>query len=123
SVSARERFFHWEFEFPEVFFDAAGAPLAASGFDAVIGNPPWADAGAVAPFTRESGCYQLQSRGHANLYQVFAERMLQICAPGGRIGVVMPSVFLADHGCADLRRQVFGRCSVDAVLGFDNRER
>lgn len=123
SVSARERFFHWQLEFPEIFFDAEGAPLARPGFDAVIGNPPWADAGAVAAFTRESGCYRLQGRGHANLYQVFAERILQICAAAGRIGMVMPSGFLADHGCADLRREIFDQCSVDAVLGFENRER
>jgi hypothetical protein len=123
SIAARERFFHWHLEFPEAFFDEMGAPLSRPGFDAVIGNPPWADAGIVARFTRESGCYHLQGRGHANLYQVFAERVLQICAPGGRIGMVMPSGFLADHGCADLRRRFLDRCSVDAVLGFDNRER
>ncbi|MDE0263332.1 MAG: hypothetical protein OXJ37_13085, partial [Bryobacterales bacterium] len=35
SVAARDRFFHWELEFPDVF-DKAGA-----GFDALIGNPPW----------------------------------------------------------------------------------
>jgi len=33
--------FHWEIEFPEVFFDAAGARRADAGFDAIIGNPPW----------------------------------------------------------------------------------
>ena len=35
-VRERERFFHWELEFPEVFVDAA-----RPGFDAVLGNPPW----------------------------------------------------------------------------------
>jgi hypothetical protein len=35
-VRDRERFFHWELEFPEVFFD-----VQRKGFDAVIGNPPW----------------------------------------------------------------------------------
>jgi hypothetical protein len=39
--ASKRRFFHWELEFPEAFFDAQGARLAASGFDAVIGNPPW----------------------------------------------------------------------------------
>jgi hypothetical protein len=33
AVRDRERFFHWELEFPEVF--------AAGGFDCVLGNPPW----------------------------------------------------------------------------------
>jgi hypothetical protein len=32
----RERFFHWEIEFPEVFLDREHP-----GFDAVLGNPPW----------------------------------------------------------------------------------
>jgi hypothetical protein len=32
-IRDRERFFHWELEFPEVF--------AAGGFDCVLGNPPW----------------------------------------------------------------------------------
>lgn len=34
-VSRRKRFFHWELEFPDVF------NLTRSGFDAILGNPPW----------------------------------------------------------------------------------
>ena len=41
SIASRERFFHWTFEFPEIFRDANGEPLASPGFDAIIGNPPW----------------------------------------------------------------------------------
>ena len=33
--------FHWEVEFPEVFFDADGGRRPNAGFDAIIGNPPW----------------------------------------------------------------------------------
>ena len=66
-------------------------------------------------FSRESGCYPLQGRGHANLYQLFAERMLQLAAPGGRVGMLMPSGLLTDHGCADLRRAPVRRCTVDAI--------
>ena len=40
-IAARERFFHWTLEFPEIFCDAHGEPLAVPGFDAIIGNPPW----------------------------------------------------------------------------------
>lgn len=35
SLATKLRFFHWELEFPDVF-DRAG-----SGFDAMVGNPPW----------------------------------------------------------------------------------
>ncbi|MFQ5741381.1 MAG: Eco57I restriction-modification methylase domain-containing protein, partial [Acidobacteriota bacterium] len=34
-LAARHRFFHWELEFPDVF------ARAGSGFDALLGNPPW----------------------------------------------------------------------------------
>ena len=122
SVARRERFFHWELEFPEVFFDRSGGPRGDAGFDAIIGNPPWAAAGAITAFSRESGCYTLQGRGHANLYQLFAERMLQLAAPGGRVGVLMPSGLLTDHGCALLRQHLFEQCVVDAAIGFDNRD-
>jgi hypothetical protein len=120
-AAARERFFHWELEFPEVFFDAAGSPRAGAGFDAVIGNPPWAAAPVLAAFSRESGCYTLHGSGHVNLYQLFAERMLRLAAPGGRVGMLMPSGLLADHGCAALRAFLFDRCTIDALVGFDNR--
>lgn len=33
--------FHWEVEFPEVFFDLKGERRSDAGFDALIGNPPW----------------------------------------------------------------------------------
>src|SRR5262249_25193310 len=121
-VSARERFFHWEIEFPEVFFDEEGAPRPGAGFDAVIGNPAWAAAHVQTAFARESGCYTLQDAGHANLYQLFAERMLHLAAPHGRVGMIMPSGLLGDHGCAGLRRFLFEHSAVDAIIGCDNRD-
>lgn len=35
SIAEQQRFFHWELEFPEVFGEAS------SGFDCILGNPPW----------------------------------------------------------------------------------
>jgi hypothetical protein len=121
-ASRRVRFFHWELEFPEAFFDDRGERREDAGFDAVIGNPPWAAARELIAFSRESGCYRLQGRGHANLYQLFAERMLQLAAPAGRVGMLMPAGLLIDHGCATLRGHLFSRCAVDAAIGFDNRD-
>lgn len=40
-VLEQHRPFHWEFEFPDVFFGPDGQLLRSGGFDAVIGNPPW----------------------------------------------------------------------------------
>jgi type I restriction-modification system DNA methylase subunit len=41
AIAQERRFFHWELEFPEVFFDRNGQRLQNRGFDVVVGNPPW----------------------------------------------------------------------------------
>jgi hypothetical protein len=133
-VAVRERFFHWELEFPEVFFDSVGNAREKAGFDAIVGNPPWdalrtsidsMDEGksprALTRFSRDSGCYRLQSDGHANLYQLFTERALRLLEPHGRMGLLLPSGLITDHGCAQLRRTLLHDCRVDALLAFDNR--
>jgi hypothetical protein len=139
AIAAPRRFFHWELEFPEVFFDPQGRRLPLAGFDAVIGNPPWdmirADSGsggersearrdtsAIVRFTRDSGVYSNQSVGHANRYQLFVERGLALARRGGRLGLVLPSGIASDHGSAPLRRLLFSRAAVDALVGFDNRD-
>ena len=108
-----------------------------SGFDAIIGNPPWdmvrgdsgidetragkrIEAQQVTQFVRQSGIYQVQGRAHVNLYQL-VERALQLVRPGGRIGFVVPSGLVSDAGTAPLRRRLFDRADVDEVTGFDNR--
>ncbi len=138
AVAAARRFFHWELEYPEVFFDGDGRRLSRPGFDAVIGNPPWdmirADAGttearqrgreeaaSVVRFTRDSGIYSAQSDGHANRYQLFVERALALTRAGGRLGLVLPSGLATDQGSAGLRRKLFTTCDVDAFVAIDNR--
>ena len=132
--------FHWELAFPEVFFDADGRLRADSGFDAVIGNPPWdmvrADTGSVAiraeakartraalQFYRQSAAYSLQGNGHTNRYQLFLERALRLTRPAGRVGLILPSGIATDHGSAALRRHLFDRTAIDTWIGFDNRRR
>jgi hypothetical protein len=132
------RLFHWELEFPEVFFGSDGRRLENAGFHAVIGNPPWdmmrADAGSaesreqtrteIAPvlrFAHDSGIYTAQSKGHANRYQLFTERALALARHGGRIGLVLPAGLATDQGSAALRRRLLSDCDVDALVSFDNQ--
>ena len=135
TVAHRHRFLHWPLTFPDVFASEAARP---PGFDAVIGNPPWdmvrgdsGEAGTKAgrritarqmiEFTRQSGLYQVESRAHVNVYQLFVERALQLVRPGGRIGFVLPSGVVSDAGAAPLRQHLFDRAEVDEITGFDNR--
>ena len=140
AIAAHERFFHWTFEFPEIFRDARGEPLPAPGFDAIVGNPPWemlrgdrGDAGArdtartaaakLTHFARGSGVYTAQGDGHVNLYQLFLERSLGLLRHGGRLGMVLPSGLATDRGAAPLRRRLLDRTHVDALVSLENRDR
>jgi hypothetical protein len=129
--AAALRFFHWELEYPEVFFAADGARRENAGFDAILGNPPWemiradhetagATSGGLLRFTRDAGIYTAQSDGHANFYQLFTERAVALTRPGGRIGLVLPLGFATDHGSAALRRLLLAQCDADAMVGFSN---
>jgi hypothetical protein len=132
--------FHWSLEFPEVFYEADGSPRQPRGFDAVVGNPPWdmvradnggpgaraeARAGAegLLRFARDAGIYKGQGNGHANRFQLFVERALQLVRPGGRIGLVVPWGLLSDLGSARLRVLLFDRTTIDGLVGFDNADR
>ena len=140
AIAAQHRAFHWELAFPEVFFNRDGGLRSDGGFDAIIGNPPWdmlradigsqehrttarAFTGAELRFFRDSGVYALQGSGHANRYQLFLERALQLARPGGRLGLILPSGIGTDQGSAMLRRHLFDRTTIDTWLGFDNRRR
>ena len=130
--------FHWELEFPEVFFDTTGQRRPRAGFDAVLGNPPWevirADAGTsdarvqnrsrnsiVLRFIRSAGLYSSSSTGHPNLYQLFTDRAIALLRPGGRLGLVLPSGLATDYGSAELRRRLLRECDVDALVGLSNQ--
>ena len=118
--------FHWELEFPEVFFGSDGRRLENGGFDAVMGNPPWdmiraeacyADARedpggrVVLRFTRDAGIYTAQSDGHANHYQLFIERAVSLTRRGGRVGLVLPAGLATDTAA----RRCAAGCSARAT--------
>jgi hypothetical protein len=140
TIAARERFFHWTFEFPEIFHDPGGDPRAAPGFDAIVGNPPWemlrGDRGDVetrdtartaaaklTDFARGSGIYTAQGDGHVNLYHLFLERTLALLRRGGRLGMLLPSGLATDRGAAPLRRLLLDRNLVDSLISLENRDR
>jgi hypothetical protein len=136
AIATARRFFHWTFEFPEVFFDPEGRDRRDAGFDAVIGNPPWdmvrSDSGApdeqasgdhvrqLTRFARDSGVYTATSDGHPNRFQLFVERAVRLARPGGRVGLVLPSGLATDRGCAGLRRLLLERCDTEAIVGLEN---
>lgn len=74
-IASEKRFFHWELEFPDVF------RAAASGFDAILGNPPWdiAKPSSKEFFSNIDPLYRAYGKQEALAYQrqYFADATLE----------------------------------------------
>jgi hypothetical protein len=93
--------FHYQSHFADVF--------ARGGFDLIVGNPPWLRSEAIPAAMRKqlSGRYRWwrpQRRTYGNcpdLAVAFLERALELCAPGGVVGMLVPAkVATAAYGSA-----------------------
>ena len=122
--------FHWELEFPEVFFDSTHRRPEA-GFDAVIGNPPYdvlseketgKDLSQLRAFLKSQAVYTPSFRGKNNLYKLFLCRALDLLAEGGRLGFITPMAFLGDVQAADLRREILDRAAFTSVESFPQKD-
>jgi len=105
AISEEKHFFHWELEFPEVFYDEQGNRKDNAGFDAVVGNPPYvnfANMGAV-----ERQYYQLKyycTRNKSDLFALFLEAsLLSWLNSEGRHGFIVSSTWLSTDSFRPLR--------------------
>src|SRR5205085_9848889 len=84
--------FHWQIEFPEVFaVDAKGKMMG--GFDAIVGNPPFAGKNTLINGNREGYVDWLktiheESHGNADLVAHFFRRAFNLLKSGGCFGLI-----------------------------------
>ncbi len=109
-------YFHWELEFPEVFFDEYGRPKGdAAGFDAVVANPPYQ---VMENMSSQERSYYYSDKGtpatpmfftamhKVNLYALFTERGLQLNSKNGYWGYIMPYSWLSNSSFIRLRQEL-----------------
>lgn len=130
SVSQRVNPFHWQLEFPEVFYDAA-ATRTDAGFDVVIGNPPYdvlseketgQDLSSLKQFLKRSTIYRPSFVGKNNLYKLFLCRSLSLLAEGGRLGFITPMPLLGDEQAVGLRREILKEGTFCAIEAFPQKD-
>jgi len=96
----RYAFFHWELEFPEVFFNADGTPKDNPGFDVVVGNPPYVRQEKLMPEQQAyyKTHYQVYS-GTGDLYTYFIERGVNLLRSDGYFAYIVSNKWLrANYG-------------------------
>jgi len=94
--------FDWPAEFPEV--------MAAGGFDAVIGNPPYIfgeyhNQNAKRYFHSEFAL----ARKQYDTYGLFIEKGLQLTANNGRFAMIVPDALLARDEAQDVRAMLLSQ--------------
>jgi len=116
--------FHWELEFPEVFFDETGR-RENPGFDVIIGNPPYEvlselesgrDLRLFRAFIKHEPTYEPSRVGKNNLYKLFICRSLDLLARGGHLGFITPMAVLGDEQAVGVRRKL---TEVGSFLGIE----
>ncbi len=96
SVADRLDFFHWELEYPEVFFNRYGQHKGvAAGFDVVIGNPPYIRQEELGAFKAYfAAAYPETYDGVADLYVYFYQQGLHLTRAGGRMSYIVTNKWM-----------------------------
>ncbi len=107
-IASEKRFFHWELEFPDVFFDKFGRRLENPGFDTVIGNPPW---GATLPRPDKVWLNEVLSgiAGNNDTFAAFIEMNLGILRFQGMLGLIVPNAWLTGVSYKPLREVIYSQ--------------
>jgi len=122
--ASQRRFFHWELEFPEVFYARRPGTTQVierdenGGFDAVIGNPPYVRQEGLGD---DKAFYQAAHKdvftGVADLYVYFYHQGLTVCRPGGRFGMITSNKYLR-AGYGEKLREYLKGFGVEDLVDF-----
>ena len=117
SLAEQHRFFHWELEFPEIFFEG-GQSRDNPGFDVILGNPPY-----VRPENQEKleRRFLMDSKkyktiyGRFDLFAVFLELSLSLCRRSGRFSMIVPAAVLSIDYATKLRKMMLGSTTIESI--------
>jgi len=109
-------FFHWDLDFPEVFYEGA-REKENPGFDVVVGNPPYGlitDAGTKSLVQQTFASVQYQPDN----YVAFMERAYKLTHQHGYQSLIVPTTFLTMHYFSAIRRFLLDHCRVVTLVHF-----
>ncbi|MBC8233717.1 N-6 DNA methylase [bacterium] len=108
--------FDWETEFPEI--------IAAGGFDAVIGNPPYLRIQGLQEYYGDQIDYFIEKYQSAvkrfDLYLLFVEMGFKLLAKGGYLGFICPHKFLNSDFGSGLRKFLIDNLALQSFVSFGN---
>lgn len=116
-TAAVRHFFHWELEFPEVFFAPDGTPKPNPGFDAVIGNPPYGLISSEEDKAWAQGLFAATQYQPDN-YVTFIEQTHRLSRVQGGQSLIVPTTFLTMHYFSSIRHYLLEHCRITTLIHF-----
>lgn len=122
-------FFHWELEFPEVFYRVRLGTnrtidrLGAAGFDAVVGNPPYFELPQLPPDV-QTGIKALFSDAvvlKSNIYILFWWKSIDLLNSNGFCGFITSNKFLCTQNGGPLRSRILAKCKIHSAVDFGHQ--
>ena len=117
--------FKWDERFANIIqFNQEREVKEGSGFDIVIGNPPWVSFGlrGVGKLPIEESEYYRQNFKSAqyklSTYALFLEQAIKLTKEEGRVGYILPDSFLLGEYFSKLRRYVLDNCKIISITLF-----
>lgn len=98
--------FSWKEEFPEIL----SSLIENSGFDIIIGNPPYV---VTDPETLSE--FQLV-KGNHNTYVAFIEKSIHLTKPNGKISLIVPTTWLSGNNFEELRKKTLFEHSINQII-------
>ena len=123
ATADEQAFFHWELEYPEVFFDSEGEKMDAAGFDAVVGNPPWIATAGRAEISANMDVsireYLSQKYTATNqqfdIYVAFYEKFVRLSS-ASRTGIIIPDAVLTREQNSHIRKYLLENTELKYIL-------
>ncbi len=113
----------WRFEFPEVLNDDGDF----TGFDAVIGNPPYGIAFSAEQKNFFKEKYESaksakgEQKGSLDSFSLFIDNGLNLCSNNSVLSYIIPMSFVSSEAMSALHKMIFRMCETVYVSTYSNR--
>jgi len=118
-LASDKQFFHWKLEFPEVFYTEEGGEKVKSGFDAVIGNPPYIIFKILPDEIRDYYRTNFDTfKMKGDIYVLFMEAASDLLRSGGNTGYIVQNKFMKAKYGSKIRGNIAEDETIKEIIDF-----
>ncbi|GAG65500.1 unnamed protein product, partial [marine sediment metagenome] len=116
NIYKEKRFFHWELEFPEIFYKE-NYKKENPGFDVVVGNPPWVESKFMKDEDKNYYKVNFESmRKQFDIFNGFVEKGISLLKNKGILGFIIPSRFVMNLDYEPFRKYLLNYVSILEIV-------